>query len=96
MDMQLHSLALHDARVMGSCVTRVWCSAHLLACLQGALLLLLFQVSHYLEEKFTMRARGGLEHLFASIPSQVTLGRDIHPAAAVRQPAMSPLVQLPS
>lgn len=96
MDMRLHSLAVHGASVVGSCITFVWCSAYLLACLQGALLLLLFQVSHYLEEKFTMRARGGLEHLFASIPSQVTLGRDIHPAAAVRQLAISPLVQLPS
>ena len=44
-----------------------------LALPQGALLLLLFQVSHTLEELFSARARGSLERLFASIPTQVLL-----------------------
>lgn len=38
---------------------------------QGALLLLLFQLSHILEEKFTARAQGSLERLFANLPDQV-------------------------
>lgn len=40
---------------------------------QGALLLLLFQISHFLEEKFTARAQGSLERLFAAMPSQATV-----------------------
>lgn len=40
---------------------------------EGALLLLLFQVSHTLEEKFTARARGNLDRLFSSVPTQATL-----------------------
>ena len=41
--------------------------------LQGALLMLLFQISHSLEEKFTARARGSVERLFNSVPSQVRM-----------------------
>lgn len=41
--------------------------------LQGALLLLLFQISHFLEEKFTARASGNLSRLFKAVPSKATL-----------------------
>lgn len=37
---------------------------------EGALLLLLFQLSHTLEEHFTSRARGNLARLFASVPDK--------------------------
>jgi cation transport ATPase len=40
---------------------------------QGALLLLLFQLSHTLEERFTTRARGNLERLFADLPRKATV-----------------------
>eukprot|EP00798_Chlamydomonas_sp_ICE-L_P027121 gene27121-2349_t len=40
---------------------------------EGALLLLLFQVSHTLEGKFTSRAQGSLDALFSSIPTQATV-----------------------
>jgi cation transport ATPase len=33
--------------------------------------MLLFQISHSLEEKFTSRARGSVERLFSSVPTQV-------------------------
>ena len=39
--------------------------------LQGTLLMLLFQISHFLEENFTSRARGSIERLFSSIPTEV-------------------------
>jgi cation transport ATPase len=41
--------------------------------LQGALLLLLFQLSHILEEKFTAKAEVSLERLFSAVPQQVLL-----------------------
>ena len=37
---------------------------------QGALLALLFQISHSLEERFTARARTSVERLFANIPTK--------------------------
>jgi cation transport ATPase len=40
---------------------------------QGALLSLLFQISHSLEEKFTAKAKGSVERLFATIPTQVSI-----------------------
>ncbi|GLI64799.1 hypothetical protein VaNZ11_008205 [Volvox africanus] len=40
---------------------------------EGALLLLLFQVSHFLESKFTSRAQGSLEELLATMPERATL-----------------------
>eukprot|EP00798_Chlamydomonas_sp_ICE-L_P019394 gene19394-26044_t len=40
---------------------------------EGALLLLLFHVSHTLEEMFTSAAQGSLEKLFNSIPAQATV-----------------------
>ena len=46
------------------------CCAH---CVKGALLLLLFQLSHTLEERFTTRARGNLERLFADLPRKATV-----------------------
>lgn len=41
--------------------------------MQGALLLLLFQMSHFLEDKLTQRATGSMERLFAAVPSQATV-----------------------
>ncbi|MEW5311397.1 MAG: hypothetical protein WDW38_003116 [Sanguina aurantia] len=40
---------------------------------EGALLLLLFQVSHFLEHKLTARAAGNMERLFSAIPSTATV-----------------------
>ncbi|GAX79391.1 hypothetical protein CEUSTIGMA_g6832.t1 [Chlamydomonas eustigma] len=40
---------------------------------EGALLSLLFQISHSLEEKFTAKAKGGVERLFSTIPTQANL-----------------------
>ena len=40
---------------------------------EGALLVLLFQISHTLEEKFTQRASSSIDQLFKSIPTQATL-----------------------
>ncbi|KAG2449827.1 hypothetical protein HYH02_005350 [Chlamydomonas schloesseri] len=40
---------------------------------EGALLLLLFQISHFLEERFTSRAQGSLERLWAAMPERATL-----------------------
>ena len=39
---------------------------------QGALLALLFQISHSLEERFTARARTSVERLFANIPTKAS------------------------
>ncbi|KXZ48383.1 hypothetical protein GPECTOR_28g790 [Gonium pectorale] len=51
---------------------------------EGALLLLLFQVSHFLEERFTTRAQGSLERLFAAMPQRATLVA-LSPAAAATE-----------
>jgi cation transport ATPase len=40
---------------------------------QGALLLLLFSLSHMLEERFTAKAQGSLHALFANLPDKVRL-----------------------
>eukprot|EP00198_Chlamydomonas_reinhardtii_P007769 XP_001697106.1 heavy metal transporting ATPase [Chlamydomonas reinhardtii] len=40
---------------------------------EGALLLLLFQISHFLEERFTSRAQGSMERLWAAMPERATL-----------------------
>ncbi|KAJ9514698.1 hypothetical protein QJQ45_028424 [Haematococcus lacustris] len=40
---------------------------------EGALLLLLFQLSHSLEERFTAQAQGSLQSLLAAVPQEVPL-----------------------
>jgi cation-transporting P-type ATPase J len=61
---------------------------HLIECVgvvvpvQGALLLVLFQVSHTVEHRLTHRAQGSLQTLFDSIPESATLvelGADSEP-----------------
>ncbi|EFJ47598.1 hypothetical protein VOLCADRAFT_117840 [Volvox carteri f. nagariensis] len=63
---------------------------HVLMSLAGALLLLLFQVSHFLEAKFTSRAQGSLERLLAAIPERATLVAMTQPPPHVRQPSQPP------
>lgn len=41
--------------------------------MQGALLLVLFQVSHFLEHKLTDQAQGNLQALFDAAPEHATL-----------------------
>jgi cation transport ATPase len=43
------------------------------AALQGALLLLLFRVSHLLEDRLTERAAGSLQRLFDSVPDTASV-----------------------
>eukprot|EP00955_Chlamydomonas_euryale_P057056 356647-Chlamydomonas_euryale.AAC.10 len=50
-------------------------SCHAPPCPQGALLMLLFHVSHMLEGKFTATASSAVAHLFDCIPSQVNAER---------------------
>lgn len=42
-------------------------------CVQGALLLVLFQASHTVEHKLTERAQGNMESLVSRVPNTVTL-----------------------
>lgn len=46
---------------------------HLVLVLQGALLLLLFRVSHLLEDRLTEKAAGSLQRLFDSVPDSAAL-----------------------
>lgn len=71
---------------------------HALLVMQGALLLLLFQISHFLEEKFTARASGSLSRLFAAVPSKATLVQmneaDASPQMATAQPVRASTVAI--
>lgn len=51
----------------------VWLKPCTLVPAQGALLLVLFQVSHTVEHRLTDRATGSLQTLFDSIPDSATL-----------------------
>ena len=53
----------------------------MLLAVQGALLLVLFQVSHTLEHSLTDRAQASLQALFASIPTEAVLV-DLLPSGA--------------
>eukprot|EP00191_Tetraselmis_sp_GSL018_P021136 CAMPEP_0177583176 /NCGR_PEP_ID=MMETSP0419_2-20121207/3175_1 /TAXON_ID=582737 /ORGANISM="Tetraselmis sp., Strain GSL018" /LENGTH=673 /DNA_ID=CAMNT_0019072535 /DNA_START=772 /DNA_END=2791 /DNA_ORIENTATION=- len=66
----------------------VFCLVPLGHALEGALLLLLFNLSHELEDALTVKARGNLRALFDSVPSKATvlkLGPDGEPDFATEQ-----------
>jgi hypothetical protein len=63
--------------------------------MQGALLLLLFQLSHILEEKFTAKAEVSLERLFSAVPQQVVpTCQPPHPAETAFLPTCCLLLAL--
>lgn len=64
-------LSLCLARPVHACLALIPCCALLLP--QGALLLLLFRVSHQLEDRLTEKAAGSLQRLFDSVPDSAVV-----------------------